>query len=117
MDCRPTTPRPGFLLSRSALLGLDAALPSCAREVATDHADTEMGRCVHRHLKLGCCQGTLIQPVDSKDFFVQRHKDPERDGGYLPWPANHLEGVTLHPLKTAEGMAELHEAVQRLERI
>ena len=48
---------------------------------------------------------------------MQRHKDPERDGGYSPWPANHLEVVTLHPLKTAEGMAELHEAVQRLGRI
>lgn len=60
---------PGYLLNRKALSLMGPHVPECKRDWASEHSDTEIGRCVARHVGVSCEAEPYTQ-WDLKKLFV-----------------------------------------------
>lgn len=115
---------PGYLLNARALALMGPHVAACKDDWASEHSDTEIGRCVARHVGIGCAAEPYTH-WDLKKLFVQYYVTGD-DGpgsskqGVVPavLPPPLAGAISLHPVKPrAPGFLTDHmETVRRQMR-
>ncbi|GAQ85218.1 hypothetical protein KFL_002240190 [Klebsormidium nitens] len=115
---------PGYLLNARALAAMGPHVAACKADWASEHSDTEIGRCVARHVGIGC-EAEPYTHWDLKKLFVQYYVTGD-DGparkkqGVVPavLPPPLAGAISLHPVKPrAPGFLTDHvESVRRQMR-
>eukprot|EP00123_Amoebidium_parasiticum_P015003 comp22737_c0_seq1/m.35426 comp22737_c0_seq1/g.35426 ORF comp22737_c0_seq1/g.35426 comp22737_c0_seq1/m.35426 type:complete len:695 (-) comp22737_c0_seq1:363-2447(-) len=106
----------GYFISRSAVEKIGERFVSdCVDNVKSNHSDTEMGRCVHRHMRVGCRYSPV--PVTNMYWHIpdgsihgmewNENKQLAMDFPTAP-PTSTFESVFVHPFKSIESLTLFH---------
>ncbi|XP_076468387.1 chondroitin sulfate synthase 1-like [Babylonia areolata] len=93
---------PGVVLSPPTLRRLLPHLGQCARSTVTAHEDTELGRCVWRHVHLACTSHRQMKTLFYQNFKKGRFLSP------AALPPEVSTALTVHPVKDPRAMFRLH---------
>ena len=110
----------GYIISRGTLLQFGPHTHSCRTSFFGRHSDTEIARCIYKHVhNLSCSNGKIPFKIVSRSSNEKNEKIPLRLNArrqmYIDFPVAPqtvlFEAVMVHPLKKPEYFHRFHQQV------